>query len=252
MARTSAQVEGAGSAHAGGDAPAAEAAGEDHDDVLAEAGDLLFELGAGAGANADHGDDGADADDDAQHGEEGAHFVAQEGHEGDADGGEDSPHTSSAEACSTSRWASCWVGSRRFGDRRVGLDAAVAHDDIAFGVAGDVEFVRDHDEGDALVVEPAEGIHDLDAGAGVEVAGRFVGQDEGRLHDEGTGDGDPLLLAAGELVGEVIGAVAEPDQFEGAFHPGALFFAADQLGVGVKHGSSTFSRAEVRARRLKP
>jgi hypothetical protein len=37
--------------------------------------------------------------------------------------------------------------------------------------------------------------HDLGAGLRVEVAGRFIGQDDGRIIDQGAGDGDALPLA---------------------------------------------------------
>ena len=46
----------------------------------------------------------------------------------------------------------------------------------------------------------------------VEVAGRFVGQDQRRLVDEGTGDRDPLLLAAGQLGRPVVGPIGEADE----------------------------------------
>ena len=79
--------EGGGAAPTAAHAALAHAAGEDGDDVLAEAGDLGFDLGFGAVADAHHGDDGADADDDAERGEDGAHGIAQEGAEGDFDDG---------------------------------------------------------------------------------------------------------------------------------------------------------------------
>ena len=89
--------------------------------------------------------------------------------------------------------------------------SAVAHDDDAFAVGGDVQFVRDHDDGDAGVVEFLEQAHDLDAGAGVEIAGRLVGQDQFRLVDQGAGDGDALLLSAGKLAGMMVAPVAQAD-----------------------------------------
>ena len=49
----------------------------------------------------------------------------------------------------------------------------------------------------------------VDAGARVQVAGRLVRQENGRLVDQGAGNRDPLLLAARELVREVVHAVAE-------------------------------------------
>ncbi len=75
--------ERAGAAEAGEDAAAVDAAGEDLDDVLAEGGDAGLDLGLGAIADADHGDDGANADDDAQHGQDGPQLVPAQGAEGD-------------------------------------------------------------------------------------------------------------------------------------------------------------------------
>ena len=57
---------------------------------------------------------------------------------------------------------------------------------------------------------------------------------ERRLVDQGAGDGDALLLAAGKLVGVMVGARAEADEFERA--QGALLLLArlDAMAV-VKH-----------------
>ena len=55
------------------------------DDILAQGGDSGLDLGLGAVADADHGDDRADADDDAEHREDGAHFVPAQRPEGDFD-----------------------------------------------------------------------------------------------------------------------------------------------------------------------
>ena len=59
-------------------------------------------------------------------------------------------------------------------------------------------------------------VEDQVAGAAVEVAGRFVGKQQGRLHDQGPGQGGPLLFAAGEFDDLVIAAVVE-------FDPGQQF-----------------------------
>ena len=45
----------------------------------------------------------------------------------------------------------------------------------------------------------------------VEVAGRLVGDEDGRVGDDGARDGDALLLAAGELPRVVVHAVVEAD-----------------------------------------
>ena len=49
---------------------------------------------------------------------------------------------------------------------------------------------------------------------GVQRAGRLVGQHQRRSVDHGAGDGDALAFAAGELVGQVVGSMAEPDPFQ--------------------------------------
>ena len=70
----------------------------------------------------------------------------------------------------------------------------------------------DEDEGGAFdAVEVEEEFEDVRAVGGVEVAGGLVGEDDGRAEDEGAGEGDALLLAAGELDGVVVHAVAEAD-----------------------------------------
>lgn len=57
--------------------------------------------------------------------------------------------------------------------------------------------VGDDDEGGlTLGLEAAENLVDLVAGAGVEFAGRFVGEYDDRIFDQGSGDGDALLFSA--------------------------------------------------------
>ena len=69
----------------------------------------------------------------------------------------------------------------------------------------------DDDDGVAFAVELFEKGEDFDAGFGVEISGGFVGQNNRGVVDQGAGDGDALFLAAGELVGAVAHALAEPD-----------------------------------------
>ena len=54
----------------------------------------------------------------------------------------------------------------------------------------------------------------LGARVAVEVAGRLVGEDQGGFRDDRAGDGDPLLLAAGQLGRLVVEPVAEAQAFE--------------------------------------
>ena len=53
---------------------------------------------------------------------------------------------------------------------------------------------------------------------GVEVAGRLVGEHDARLDRQGPRDRDALLLAAGQLLREMVRALGEPhlaEQLEG-------------------------------------
>ena len=50
-----------------------------------------------------------------------------------------------------------------------------------------------------LAVERDEQVHDLVAALAIEVAGRFIGEQDQRLGDDGARDGDALLLAAREF-----------------------------------------------------
>ena len=56
---------------------------------------------------------------------------------------------------------------------------------------------------------------------GVEVAGRLVGQQQRRVVDERARDRDALLLAAGELVGEVVQLRGEAGEAQDVRHLGA-------------------------------
>ena len=68
----------------------------------------------------------------------------------------------------------------------------------------------DHQQGDAqLLVEPLQEIENLVGRVGIEVAGRFVGDDEFGMRHDGAGDADALFLSARELAGIVIGAIRQ-------------------------------------------
>ena len=56
---------------------------------------------------------------------------------------------------------------------------------------------------------------------GVEVAGRLVGEQQRGRGDQRPGHGDPLLLAAGELVRLVVDPVGEAHQLERGERPPA-------------------------------
>ena len=65
---------------------------------------------------------------------------------------------------------------------------------------GGLRVVGDHDDGLAvLAVELLQQAEDLLGGLAVEVAGRLVADQQRRIGDDRAGDGDALLLAAGQL-----------------------------------------------------
>ena len=70
----------------------------------------------------------------------------------------------------------------------------------------------DHDDRAAVVVdEAAQELEDRAPVAGIERAGRLVGEDDLRPRDQRAGDRDSLLLAAGELCRTVAQPIAQPD-----------------------------------------
>ena len=74
-------------------------------------------------------------------------------------------------------------------------------------------------------------LEDLHAGAEVELAGRLVGEQDRVAGGERAGDRDALLLAAGELVRKVPGAVAEADALEHLGRDAAGVAAAGDVGA---------------------
>ena len=67
-------------------------------------------------------------------------------------------------------------------------------------------------------VDPFEQIHDVLAGLGVEVARRLVGQQHQRPVDERAGDGDTLLLTAGQLAGQAVGLAGQAHHLQHVGH----------------------------------
>lgn len=72
----------------------------------------------------------------------------------------------------------------------------------------------DHDDGVAEGMDVAEFFHDDVRRARIEVAGGLVGENERRAGDQRAGDGDALLLAAGELPRHVIFTGLEMEMIE--------------------------------------
>ena len=80
-------------------------------------------------------------------------------------------------------------------------DAAGGQFDLASAATRDVRVVRDHHERrTALPVQLEHQVDHRFASARIEAAGRFVGEQQGRLQDEGACQRDPLLFAAAEIL----------------------------------------------------
>src|SRR5580692_6757478 len=107
--------------------------------------------------------------------------------------------------------------------RRITDDPPVPDLDVPFHGGRDVGVVGDdHDRG-AVAVQLAEQVQDGRAGRAVQVAGGLVGHDQCGPAGQGPGDGGALLLAAGQLVGPVPSAMAEPDPLDGRLGQPAAF-----------------------------
>jgi hypothetical protein len=112
--------------------------------------------------------------------------------------------------------------------RVVADDLAPIHGDDALPDSiDDALIVRRDDDGGAELVDLLQDLDDLEGVDRVEVAGRLVGDDELGLIDDRAADGDALLLAARELVGEMLRLVGEIHELEDIGH------VARDLGVGA-------------------
>src|SRR6266403_4831647 len=101
---------------------------------------------------------------------------------------------------------------RTLGHELIFPDQPIAHDHIALRISGDVLLVRDHDDGDAVLIELLENGHDLNAGSAVEIAGRFIRQQYLWIIDQRARDRDALLLTAGKLTRKMVLTTREPDR----------------------------------------
>ena len=109
-----------------------------------------------------------------------------------------------------------FMASRRVIYRLIAGDQPVADAQDPPGVAGDILLVRDDDDRVALRARaPRTERHDFRAGLGVEIAGRFVGQQDGGFVHQRPRHGDALALAAGKFVGFVMHAVGQADLRQG-------------------------------------
>src|SRR5262249_51742568 len=103
--------------------------------------------------------------------------------------------------------------------RLVAYDGTMVElDDAAAHRVDDALVVGGHDDRRAGAVDAVEQPHDADGRRGVEVSRRLVGEEDQRAVYERPGDRDPLLLAAGQLLGEVVGLLAQTNEVENLRH----------------------------------
>ena len=83
---------------------------------------------------------------------------------------------------------------------------------------GGIARIAGHQQDRALVLvhRSTEQLHDLGAGLLGEVARGLVGEQEGGIGQQGSGDGHALFLTARELVGSVVHAIPQAHPFEGS------------------------------------
>ena len=198
-----------------------ELARHDDDDVRPEPLDLLLDLLLRPAAERDEDHDRRDADDDAEHGQRAAQPVGAQGVQGDPERLAGPHGAPTARRCSTR--------PSRIAIRRP-ASAATSRSWVTTTTATPRSALR-----------PPEDAHHVLAAAGVEVAGRLVGEQQRRLADQRAGDGDPLLLATGELARPVPEPVAQPDRVQRGGRPLAALLlahaAVDQRKPDVVQGA---------------
>ena len=109
----------------------------------------------------------------------------------------------------------------------------------AVGARGEVGIVGDDDEARTRVAIELE--HQPEyflRGVSIEIAGRLVGEHDGRRRDQRARQRDALTLAARKLAGTVFDAMGESDALEYLARSGA------RLRWRIASGIATFSTAE--------
>ena len=102
-------------------------------------------------------------------------------------------------------------------DPSVGVDGAIADDQGAVAGLGELLVVGDDDQGDAMLGgQIEEDFHDIGAVFRVEISGGFIGKEDFGFVDDGSGDGHPLLFAAGKFGRQVLAALSQAHAFEGS------------------------------------
>ena len=112
-----------------------------------------------------------------------------------------------------------WIGIR-------GDDAVLQSHDARGVAAGQLGVVGDHDD-EPVLRHFLQQVHDLDGRLGVQGACRLIGQQDGRIVHQRSGDGHALHLSAGELARLLFNLIAEADIFKSFSGAGASFGTGD-------------------------
>src|SRR5690349_7934508 len=93
-------------------------------------------------------------------------------------------------------------------------DFTILHVKCASGVRCHVCIVGYHKDRMSFCAKFDEQVHDVCAGFAVEVASRFICQNERRICHQRAGDGNSLTFTAREFIRSVLGALAQANSFE--------------------------------------
>ena len=121
---------------------------------------------------------------------------------------------------------------------------------LAMGEAADQAFVvgGDHHRR-AHLVQFLEQVHQAHADLVVDIAGRLVRQQQAGARDDGAGDGDALLLPAGEGRGQGVEVILEADPGQQLRHMAldvGFAHAGDaQRQRDIVHGGQMLDQAEI-------
>ena len=99
-------------------------------------------------------------------------------------------------------------------------DLPLIHDIYMVRVNNFFHIMCDQDHCDLIrAVQFPDGVYHFLAAAGIQHGGRFVQYDTLRMHGQHPGDGHPLFLTAGELVGGVGAVLIHAHRLQALFHP---------------------------------
>lgn len=107
--------------------------------------------------------------------------------------------------------------------RAGGDDGAVDADDLGEVGGEGVELVGGDDDGGAALIKVGEVVEDVVAGLDVHAGGGLVEDEQGGGADQGAGEDDAVLLAAGEVADAALGEAGHAELVEDGGEAVALF-----------------------------